>query len=162
MKLFIKLMLTLLTIAVVLPFTSIMPGGMPLFKWSDIKMPQIKTPQLPELSGGTPDRGKIQTFYKWKDDNGAVHYSDQPPKENVDGLSTVEVNPDTNLLPAVDTATTQPAAKSEGQKRVAKNDAPSSYSPETIKRLFEDAHKLQEKANQRKKMLDGIEGGDKK
>ena len=157
MKLLIKLMLTLLVLAAALPFTPFMPGGKPLLSLGNLKWPKLEAPSLPALkpAGGTSSSNN-QTFYKWHDAKGNLHFSDQPPKGHTAQLETVEVNPNTNLIPGVKAPPPQPQQK-PAQEATATS-LPSPYSPDQIKRLFDEAHKIKQQSEQRNKQLEEIMG----
>ncbi len=161
MKLMLKLMLTLLVLAVVLPFTPLMPGGKPLMALSDIRWPDIEMPRLPgiDVPSLPEETGRTQLFYRWKDAEGNIHFSDKAPKGRVDDLSTVEVYPDANLLPAVDVKPAEKAAPVEKQPVTPKKqEAEHPYSPETVKKLFDDVNQIKTQAEKRNQALREIVG----
>ena len=72
-----RVLLSFLILAVILPFTPLMPGGKPLIKVSDLKWPELGIPGSNSKTFVTSD--KTQTVYKWKDAQGNIHFSDTAP-----------------------------------------------------------------------------------
>jgi len=157
MKLMFKLMLAILVLAFVLPFTPLMPGGKPLMSLSEIRMPEFSIPDMPSFGAKEPvlrRSGKVQTFYRWRDAQGNIQYSDKPPQGNVNGLSSLDINPNTNLVPAVKAPPEPKTAQLKEKKGKTDSTAPSSfYSTNAIQKLFEDANKIKEQALERNKAL---------
>ena len=165
MKLIFKLMLFVLILAAVLPFTPFMPGGKPILNLGDFKWPEFSKPPLPDLPNAKlPDIGKgtpsnNQSFYKWTDAEGNVHYSDKPPQQQVKS-ETVTVNPDTNVLAPVEVPKPQPKpsvpAQSAKDSEHLKNGMPNPYSPTEVKKLINDAKQLQQQAKERLKKMEQL------
>lgn len=105
------------------------------------------------------------TVYKWQDETGQWHYGQSAPSDAND-VQALVINPNQNVIAGIAvpaagddddkaTATTESdAAAATGNKPAgkgkSKNDAPPAgelpdnpYSPEAIKKLFEDAKSLQ-------------------
>ena len=83
-----KLLLSLLILAVILPFTPLMPGGKPLIKVSDLKWPELGVPGSNKQF--TPS-GNTQTVYKWQDAQGNIHFSDQAPNNEMIQSSKIKI-----------------------------------------------------------------------
>lgn len=163
MKLMFKLILTILVLAFVLPFTPLMPGGKPMMSLSDIRLPEFSIPNVPTIGSKEPvlrKSGKARTFYRWKDAEGKVHYSDKPPEGSAGEVASLDIDPNTNLVPAVE-APPEPepvASKVSDKKKSADSSSPtSSYSPDAIKKLFEDANRIKQQALERNKLLQGAD-----
>ena len=111
----------------------------------------IPSPSLPTIR--VP---KTETAYKWKDENGVIHYSSEPPSG--DQLAEkLDVNPDTNLVQGVAIQKKpEQMTKNEEDKREIQPSMPSGniYKPETIQKLMNDANEVQEKLNERYENLE--------
>jgi len=113
MKLFIKLMLTIVVIAIALPFIMFGPNGGPLISLKDVKTPPVPKVSMPDLPNvdvnmdkavgfgeklvkpvqdslndaleaiGLSEKVEPITTYTWKDDKGVIHFSDKQPPEGV-------------------------------------------------------------------------------
>jgi hypothetical protein len=96
----LKLLAVLLVVALIAAFLPVWKGGRPLLSLEDLRQPDA----LPRLDlDGRPDTVLI---YKWRDAEGEIHYSNEPPPP--DALyEQIEIDPDVNTLPAV------PASDSE-------------------------------------------------
>ena len=85
MKLFVKLMLALLVLVFLLPFTLLKDDeGNTLMSFSDFSMPNFKLPQLSqgkELIPAKSGSGAMDTFYKWYDPKGNVQFTSEPPPD---------------------------------------------------------------------------------
>jgi hypothetical protein len=164
MKLFVKLMLALLVLAVLLPFTLLKnEQGNTLVSFSDFKLPDFNLPELPKLSSGKnliPAKvgsGGVDTFYKWYDTKGNVQFTTEPPPDGVE-YTVKQFDPNTNVIQAVELpADDADVATSAGANAVseksppekAEQDLPSPYSKESIEKLFEDARNIKDLMNQR-------------
>ena len=83
-----KLLLSLLILAVILPFTPIMPGGKPMIKISALKWPELSVPGSSSKTFTTSN--KTQAVYKWKDSQGNIHFSDTAPENKEQQHSSAE------------------------------------------------------------------------
>ena len=92
----------LVVLILVVPFVSLGPGGKPLLEFADLNEPQIIKRKLTSLyQQRTPLSAAIK-HYKWQDKSGQWHYSNEPPPKGVK-FEVVEVDPDVNVTPAVET-----------------------------------------------------------
>ena len=167
MKLLMKLILTVLVLAVLLPFTLLKnEQGNTLASFSDFKLPDFSLPKLPKLSSSKnliPSKvgsGGMDTFYKWYDPKGNVQFTTEPPPDGVE-YTVKQYNPNANVIQAVelpaedgDAAANQASAgtnlvpeKSPPEKSEQKPASP--YSKESIGQLFEDARNIKDLMNQR-------------
>jgi len=169
MKLFIKLMLALLVLALLLPFTFLKDErGNSLMSFSDFnlpdfKMPNIEMPELPGMPSGKnlvpsvagsagSDSTEVDVFYKWHDGAGNVHFTTEPPMDGVD-YTIKEFNPDTNVIQAVEIPEPEPAVEKPAMETQAEvsptNEQPGPYDTNKIKKLFEDTENIEKLLQQR-------------
>lgn len=160
MKLFGKLLIAVLIIGMLLPFTILKgPDGKTLMSFSDLKLPKFSTPDLPELPnlGGNSDSASVNdknVIYKWTDAEGQLQFSSSPPPEGTE-YTAKGYDPNINLIQAVDIATEDEETKDEGtdSKKGASSldDISDVYSPEKIEKLFKDAQNIEKLLNDRLK-----------
>ncbi len=112
MKLYIKLILFLVVLAVAAPFIMKRPDGRPLLTINDIKsgdsaiMKSFKTltdffhssSDALSLGDKLPENGErlLTRVHKWQDKEGIWHFSDQQPEGATS--ETVEIDPNQNIL----------------------------------------------------------------
>jgi hypothetical protein len=168
MKLFGKLLIVALVIAVLLPFT-ILKGkdGRPLMSFSSLELPKIGLPDLPSLPESTPTGlisapgGDETVIYQWKDSSGSIQFTNIPPPEGVD-YTVKGYNPNANViqsvkLPEVD-AEVEPEKKKEEKQPSMPEDLSSVYSPEKVNKLIDDAKNVENLLNNRLKQQNAIIG----
>lgn len=176
MGLFTKLILALLVIGGLAPFTFIKgKDGKPLMSFSDIKMPNTKLPDIdipslpdssitPSNSTSSKPNYKEGTVFKWKDKEGTWQFSSEPPPEGSDFSSTL-YNNTLNVIQSVETPRTR--AEKEKQKQATNtltgktipkslDDVGSPYSPEKIETLFNDANNLETLLKDRAKQQEDL------
>jgi hypothetical protein len=159
MKLFVKLMLALVVLALLLPFTYLKDDqGNTLMSFSDFSMPNFEMPDLPGMPSGKSlvpsvnGSAGMDVFYKWHDAEGNVHFTTEPPADGVD-YSVKEFDPDANLIQAVkvpvpETTLEKPATATQGE--VSSEDEPLKiYDADQIKKLFEDTENIEKLLQQR-------------
>ncbi len=155
MKLFMKLLLTLLVLAVLAPFTILKDdSGRPLMSFNDLKMPDV----VPEIADEIPMQPSAQdVVYQWKDSEGNLHFSSDPPPEGVD-YTTRSFDPNTNVIQSVKkkddsgllASDTPGTASTDGEGEGEEEDGIGNpYTPQKIEKLFDDAREVQEKLNER-------------
>lgn len=166
MKLFPKVMLALLVIALLLPFSVLKNDrGEPLMSLSKLKLPgfsvpEVSLPEMPSLSaGGAPieaddsDLSGKDVFYKWHDADGNLHFTSEPPPEGV-AFTRKGFDPDTNVIRSVEPETVvtgdeaDPAPQSQAQAKDP-GDIGNPYSKESIEKLFNDAKNIEKMLNER-------------
>ncbi|MFY8329040.1 DUF4124 domain-containing protein [Pseudoalteromonas sp. ZZD1] len=99
-------------------------------------------------SGAKPSTTVI---YKWQDDTGQWHYSDQPnPKGNSEQV-VLDPN-DVTVVAAEDTSILKGSAKSGGIP--LKKSPTSAYDPIVIQKLFDDAEQVKSQLEQRNNTLE--------
>jgi len=167
MKLFVKLLLAALFIAVMLPFT-ILKGrdGNTLMSFSDFSLPAISIPNvsMPDLSEWftskkiTPandnDLSGKDIFYKWYDSEGNIHFTSEPPPDGIE-YTRKGFDPDANVIQAVKIPAKESTAAKETtpvqEKSVGPEESVNPYSAERIKKLFEDSKNLEKLLDQKAK-----------
>jgi hypothetical protein len=163
MRLIIKLMLLLLLVALVAPFTLPLKNGAPLLKWSEIKIPGASwLPQLPDFTpltrSGSEEGGSVPlTSYKWQGADGNWHFGDTPPK-NI-AYETVTVDPNTNLIQATIPSSVPAAAPSGTVKNPQPQPAYSpamAYDPEKVGEIMDSARNVENLLQQRKEQQDQL------
>lgn len=135
-KRFIRLLITLLIAAGVIPF--FYPWHDPLLSWREVKLPQLpelEAPDLPAISTGDD----TVTVYRWQDSSGGWHFGNEPPAGGSE-YQRLQIDPNTNVVQAVP----QPAGeKSEQASEQSANQAPPTeklgYSAEDILQLVGQA-----------------------
>ena len=170
MKLFGKLLLAILIIGLLLPFT-ILKGkdGNALMNFSSLKMPNLSLPEVPDFSDSkvatinTPAvegmDGK-DLFYKWFDAEGNLQFTTSPPPEGVE-FTVKGFDPNTNVIQSVKVQAekAETISESEGQKKFTKaGDIGNPYSPEKIEKLIDDANNIEKLLNNRLKQQETVLG----
>ena len=151
MKLFIKLMIAILVIGILLPF-SLLKGkdGNPVFSFGDLKLPSISLPDAPKLSGAEDPWGG-DNIYGWTDAEGNAQFSNSLPPEGVE-YTVKGYDPSLNIIQAVEVLPDEPekVVERESNKEISTaKDIGNPYSPEKIEKLFEDANNIERLLNQR-------------
>jgi hypothetical protein len=159
MKLFVKLMLALVVLALLLPFTVLKDDtGNSLMSFSDFSMPDFKMPELPGMPSGKSlvpsvnGSAGMDVFYKWHDAEGNVHFTTEPPADGVDYM-TKEFDTDANVIQSVDmpvqeTIREKPPTATQGEVS-SKSEQPNPYDTDQIKKLFEDTENIEKLLQQR-------------
>ncbi len=163
MKLFIKLMITILVIGVLLPFT-ILKGkdGRPLLSFSDWKLPESDIPLANKLKSATDvdNLGSGDVIYNWTDDEGNIQFSNSPPPAGV-GYTVKDYDPNLNVIQSVEVPVDEPEDElnSESEKQITgTEDIGNPYSSEKVEKLFEDTKNIEKLLNQRFKNQEAILG----
>ena len=153
MKLFMKLLLTLLVLAVLAPFTILKDdSGRPLMSFNDLKMPDV----VPEIADEIPVQPSAEdVVYQWKDAEGNLHFSSDPPAEGIE-YTTRSFDPNTNVIQSVKkkddsslVASDTPGSASKDGQGEEEGGIGNPYTPQKIEKLFDDAREVQEKLNER-------------
>jgi len=164
MKLVMKLLLAVLVVAFLLPFTFLKnEQGSTLMSFSDFSLPEFELPELPSLSSGKDlipsPAGSISmdTFYKWYDSKGNVQFTSEPPADGV-AYTVKQFDPNANVIQAVDLPATNREEPASTPKATAKQQQPggissqrqeSPYNKQNIGKLFEDSRNVKHLINQR-------------
>lgn len=162
MKFFVKLLIALLVLAVLLPFT-VLKGkdGSPLMSLDDLKLPDLSLPEVPD-SIGIPEVGsainRTDVIYQWRDAKGELHFTSTPPAEGIE-YTAKGYDPNANLIQSIDIEHTE-ASKQEVQESQVKtpSDIGNPYSPEKIQKLFDDARNVEKLLNDRMKQHEALNG----
>lgn len=165
MKLFVKLLIAALVLAVLLPFT-VLKGkdGGPLLSFADLKAPNLKMPQIPgsdQLPNlGSGGKKKTDIIYQWRDEQGELHFTNTPPAAGIE-YTAKGYDPNANLIQSIDIKHDEPDTKVAADTQIevpAKIGNP--YSPEKVEKLFNDAQKVQKLLDERMKQQEAILGRD--
>jgi hypothetical protein len=102
-----------------------------------------------------------QSFYKWQDENGTWHYSDQPQEGQ--NIETVTVNTNANLIQGLrvekEEKIKDPQNDVEEQNNSASIPLPMTVPFEEVSKMLEDANNLQQVMDDRKKAIDNATQG---
>ncbi|KTF13964.1 DUF4124 domain-containing protein [Pseudoalteromonas sp. H105] len=96
------------------------------------------------------DLSSSTVIYKWQDQHGQWHYSDQPNPHGYSEKVILDPN-DITVVEAEDTSILKGSAKS-GELVVTQNPA-NAYNPVVIKKLFDEAEQVKEKLAERNEQL---------
>lgn len=171
MGLFIKLMLFVVVAAVAALFFLKDPDGEPLLTVSDLKepnksvsgvierLPEVKNPfaESPEQKPAEEAKpvGKTK-IYSWRDEQGNVHFTDQPPEDKTE-VKTIKVDPNRNVLPA-----TKPPYNEDLGKEIAEKltdldlQLPEVNAQEGADQMMKDARESKDNMLQRKDAYDRV------
>lgn len=159
---FIKLLIAILVISLLLPFTFLKDKhGNPMLSVGDLNFPSLTLPELsmpdflssgmPKLPEGVKGSDGKDMIYQWTDADGNVQFSNSQPPEGV--VYTLKgYDPNLNVIQAVETqaAGSEEVSGSESKKKITSaKDIGSPYSVERIEKLFEDANNIEKLLNQR-------------
>jgi len=155
MKLFAKLMIATLFIALLLPFTILKDkNGNALMSFDKLKLPDFSMPDLPDMPSGkalSPTSGAGEViFYQWYDAQGNVQFTTEPPAAGID-YTIKGYDPNANViqavrLPVAGDDATDAKSTSDGKSPF---DLDNPYSKETIEKLFEDARNVEKLLQER-------------
>jgi hypothetical protein len=155
MKLVWKLMLAVLVISMLLPFTLLKDDtGSTMLDFSNLRWPDWRK-AVENLSYAvmSPDAGteSADTIYQWVDAEGNRQFSNTPPPEGIE-FSVKNYDSNLNVIQSVNTKTGEAEVTEEGTLKkeiTSTEDAGSPYSADGIKKLFENAHDVEKLLNQR-------------
>lgn len=101
-------------------------------------LPAIELPNLNRLTPSLP--ADKDTVYKWKDLEGNIHYTSEPP-DNADNIvaEKLEVDPNTNLIQGIDV----PEESEQAEAIQAPSPKISTPTPQGAQKLIEDARNVQ-------------------
>ena len=160
MKLFAKLMIALLVLALLLPFTYLKDDdGDSLMSFSDFSLPD-----MPRFSGSgnnvssDEDLAGKDLFYKWYDAEGNVQFTTEPPADGIE-YTVKGYDPDANVIQAVKIPVKEVQeddSNPDQDKKGLTESAENPYSPEKIKKLFEDTKNIEALLNQRIQDQDSV------
>lgn len=145
-------MLVLVAIAFAGPMVLKKPDGTPFLEspW-DLFSVDSKVPS--SIGSGI---NSSQSFYKWQDENGTWHYSDQPQEGQ--NIETVTVNTNANLIQGLRAEKEEiiegPTNEIDVQKDSASMPLPMTVPFEEVPKMLEDVSNLQQVMDDRKKAID--------
>lgn len=158
MRKFTRTLLMLLLFAAIFPFLYPWKDGKPLLSWSQLSLPQLPQETMPTSTPSPspdeedtrerkrePNRGVM--IYRWRGSDGEVQFGSTPPPKGV-AFESVEVLPDANLIQST-TAVAPADSADEPSPATSPLPTPLTVSPEQLKQLFEDAHRLQQFSTER-------------
>ena len=156
MKLFAKLMLAVLVLAMLLPFTILKDeSGNTWMSFSDFELPGFSGSSLPNapkvdsITNSTDFLHRQDTIYQWHDSEGNIQFTTEPPPEGTE-YEVRQFDPDTNVIQSVKLpAGTNPAASiTEKTVEPAAQDG-SPYTPGSLTKMLEDARNVEKLLHQR-------------
>ena len=168
MKLFVKLMLAVLVVAFLLPFTllkddegktllsfsdfSFSNSSLSDFSLADFKMPSFKMPDMPgsdQLLPSDAGASRVDVFYRWNDAKGNVHFTTEPPPDGIE-YTVKGYNPDANVIRAVELPAEEPvaeppasAAEPASQDMSSTQGLDNPYTKGQIQKLFDDTRNIE-------------------
>ncbi len=168
MKIFLKLLMALVVLAVIAPFYLKNQQGVPLMSFNDIKMPNLSTPAIPEsmksavsgisskipssnMIGSAPEKNEIKV-HKWRDRDGVWHFS------NIDESRTGSNSTVILLDPGKNTFTPTPAKQSQQATTSMKTSGIENVTPNILlplthgKATMDQAKQVQKLLEQRSQM----------
>ncbi len=153
MKLFVKLMLATLVLAILLPFTILKNDqGKPLMSLKGFSLPDL--PSFKTTTSLTPasvKAGGKDIFYKWYDSEGNVQFTTEPPADGIE-YTVKGYDPNTNVIKAVEVpkeevARQDPVVISDGSAEGQQELNP--YDSESIQKLMVETKAIEKLLNQR-------------
>jgi len=147
MKLFVKILVLLLILAMAGPFFMRGPDGQPLMRLGDV------TQRLKAWMNKAPSvkPGDKVELHKWQDENGQWHYSDAAPSQ---GSEIITVDPNVNVIQA----TKVPPPKTETKVDAPKAEAPEEKKLPPIFNPVDETNKVKEELEQRnQEMLERLD-----
>jgi hypothetical protein len=161
MKLLVKLVIAVLFLAMLLPFTVLKDDdGDTLMSFSDLSLSSISIPKfsLPKFSGSkkiTPssddDLGGKDIFYKWYDSEGNIQFTTEPPPDGIE-YTLKGFDPNANVIQAVKLPPKEsnPDESTPVQKKsTAPEDGVNPYSGDSVKKFMEDTKNIEKLLSQR-------------
>lgn len=163
LKLHYKLILLALVAMLALPMFMIKPNGERMMSWSDwlpdSKALDTAADKLRAVANSNPDFSDTPSLkgsskmYSWKDERGVMHFSEEPPPENIQNAKVRDLPKDVNLMAAVKprerSGQSGSAAASGAQGKGFNLAFPTTVPVKDIPKLVDDAKALQDLADQR-------------
>jgi hypothetical protein len=161
MKLLVKLLIAVLVIGILLPFTLLKGNdGKPLISFTDLKLPDMSIISEDIQSSVDESLSGEDIIYKWTDTGGNLQFSNSPPPVGAT-YTVLDYDPNLNVIQAVAVRADEPEAALEivpKKETISAEDIGSPYSVEKIEKLFEDANNTEKLLNQRLKNQEAIIG----
>lgn len=132
MKIFLKLLMALVVLAVIAPFYLKNQQGAPLMSFNDIKMPNLSTPAIPDsvksavseissklpssdMIGSTPEKAQIKV-HKWRDRDGVWHFSNIDESRTGSNSTVILLDPGQNTFTPTPTPIPTPIPVKQPQR----------------------------------------------
>ncbi len=148
-KLFVKIAMMLFVMLGISNYGFyLMTGQLP---FSGFSLPDISAPDL------NPLNNQPETAYKWVDEKGITHYSNEKPPElsvaspTEKEIEVIEVDPRANIIQSVET----PKDRDSSNTTISPIDGPL-YKPENVQKLLNDAKNVEKVLQERQKEQDKI------
>lgn len=145
MKLFVKLLVLVIALALIGPFFIKGPNGQPLWQLpTSLDQVELLPHSVPDQSGG------VVEVYRWQDDSGQWHFSESAPTQGEFDILAIDTR--TNAV------MTGPSVAAETEASSTETDGPDAPhiapvlpipDPQTTRQLIEDAKALQKLADER-------------
>ena len=158
MKLPMKLVLSALVIALLLPFTLLKDEqGKTLMSFSSFSLSDFKMPDMPsskQLVPSVDGQGRQDIVYRWNDSGGTIHFTTEPPAEGIK-FTVKGYDPDANVIQAVKLPEVEIPAEPIATDATASSeqklppDLDNTYNKDDILKLFDDSKNIQQLLNQR-------------
>ncbi len=152
MKLFAKLLLVALVLALLLPFTLLKDDqGKTLMSFSNFSLPDMPSfGGSSKLIPSSSSLGGKVIFYRWYDADGNVQFTTEPPSDGIE-YTVKGYDPNANVIQAVKIPAAEPAVNEPASAGETANPLPltNTYDAESIKKLFEDTKNIEKLLNQR-------------
>ena len=167
MKLFKKLVLAALVIALLLPFTLLKnEQGGTLMSFSSFSLPEFKMPEMPDmpsmpemlsskqLAPSVDGHRDPDIVYRWNDSNGNINFTTEPPADGIK-YTVKGYDPNANVIQAVKLPEIDMPVQSIATDATASSEQNSSldlenvYNKDDILKIFGDSKNIQQLLNQR-------------
>ncbi|MEM6483577.1 MAG: DUF4124 domain-containing protein [Pseudomonadota bacterium] len=153
-----KLLLAILVIACIAPMIMKGPDGEPIMTLDDWK------PEVPATVDGLKQQvmatgkevmpEKSPSVYRWQDENGSWHFSDQAPPDS--NAEPIEIS-DANLVDALEVPKKQAPSSVESSTSPLSRMPGMTVSPKQLKETMENLEQLQGKIDDRQKVIDAAQ-----
>lgn len=157
MKLFTKLLITAMVLAILIPFTFLKgKDGKPLMSLDKLKAPELAMPKLPGGEGLTSTKRK-DIIYQWRDAKGELHFTSSPPPEGIE-YTAKGYDPNANLIQSIEVKQEEPEKTASVPQIQKPADIGNPYSPKNVEKLINDAQNVQKVLNDRMKQQEALMG----
>tara|TARA_R110002072_G_scaffold140765_9_gene285259 strand:- start:21679 stop:22182 length:504 start_codon:yes stop_codon:yes gene_type:complete len=155
----------ILAVALIGPFFVDKPDGEPMMEMPSAR-DFIPDQLIPEGDSGASisslSPSSNQTYYKWQDDQGQWHYSDQPPTSS-NTVSTLQVDTNTNIIQSLKIEPEEPEESEESvqatqQEKLPERLTSGELSFENAANALNDAKLVRDMMESRNQQLKAITG----
>jgi hypothetical protein len=143
---FVRLLIILLIAAIA---AAILYGLNPYGGQTSLSLPKL--PDVPSLSDDEKKAPSVTTVYKWQDENGEWHFSNQPPPEGV-ARKVITYRSDANVIQPPK-ASPKPAQPS-GEPETSASPLLPITNPGKVKKLMDDAKNIENLLQDRQEQMD--------